>query len=185
MDVTDSLEVNRRHWDERAPAHAASADYQVQQFIDDPGHLSDVVRFDRALLGDLAGRVVVLGELDGGVGERAAAIVFLAGAFGEAVEEGQQLAARIPWMVGHGLVPAGPEADLGFAEHGDGELVLRAEGTVEAGLGDAGLGDNLVDAHRADALAVEQLAGGVADLVDGAAGWIGFDFSHLAKGYGA
>lgn len=55
MDVTDSLEVNRRHWDERAPAHAASADYQVQQFIDDPGHLSDVVRFDRALLGDLAG----------------------------------------------------------------------------------------------------------------------------------
>ena len=48
--------MNRANWDERAPAHAASADYGVQRFIDDPTALSDVVRFDRPRLGDVAGR---------------------------------------------------------------------------------------------------------------------------------
>jgi SAM-dependent methyltransferase len=52
----DSFAVNRANWDERAPAHAASADYGVQRFIDDPAALSDVVRFDRPRLGDIAGR---------------------------------------------------------------------------------------------------------------------------------
>lgn len=50
-----SHEVNRRHWDERAPAHAASPDYGVSRFADDPDHLSGVVRFDLPRLGDLAG----------------------------------------------------------------------------------------------------------------------------------
>jgi SAM-dependent methyltransferase len=49
-------DVNRASWDERAPAHAASADYAVQQFIDDPEFLSDVVRFDLPRLGDIRGR---------------------------------------------------------------------------------------------------------------------------------
>jgi SAM-dependent methyltransferase len=52
----DSFAVNRANWDERAPAHAASADYGVRRFIDDPAALSDVVRFDRPRLGDIAGR---------------------------------------------------------------------------------------------------------------------------------
>ena len=47
-------DVNRASWDERAPAHAASPDYNVQGFIDDPGLLSGVVRFDRPLLGDVS-----------------------------------------------------------------------------------------------------------------------------------
>ena len=51
----DYFALNRANWDERAPAHAASADYSVQRFIDDPGFLSDVVRFDRERLGDLTG----------------------------------------------------------------------------------------------------------------------------------
>jgi SAM-dependent methyltransferase len=51
----DSLEVNRLSWDERAPAHAASPDYAVQRFVDDPRFISDVVRFDRPRLGDVAG----------------------------------------------------------------------------------------------------------------------------------
>lgn len=50
------VEVNRAHWEERAPAHAASVDYAVQQFIDDPEFLSDVVRFDLPRLGDIGGR---------------------------------------------------------------------------------------------------------------------------------
>lgn len=53
--IDESREVNRRHWDERAPAHAASAGYSVSRFIDDPAYLSDVVRFDLPRLGDITG----------------------------------------------------------------------------------------------------------------------------------
>ncbi len=53
--VEDYRQLNRDMWDERAPAHAASPDYQVERFVDDPEHLSDVVRFDRRLLGDVSG----------------------------------------------------------------------------------------------------------------------------------
>jgi SAM-dependent methyltransferase len=53
--VTDYRAFNRANWDERAPAHAASADYRVDAFAADPAHLSDVVRFDLPLLGDVGG----------------------------------------------------------------------------------------------------------------------------------
>jgi SAM-dependent methyltransferase len=53
--MTDYRDVNLAMWDERAPAHAASADYGVQRFLDDPAYLSHVVRFDLPRLGDIAG----------------------------------------------------------------------------------------------------------------------------------
>ena len=53
--MEDYAELNRASWDERAPAHAASRDYAVDQFASDPGHLSEVVRFDLPLLGDIGG----------------------------------------------------------------------------------------------------------------------------------
>jgi SAM-dependent methyltransferase len=53
--MDDYLEVNKANWDERAPAHARSGDYGFDRFIEDPGHLSDVVRFDLPLLGDVTG----------------------------------------------------------------------------------------------------------------------------------
>ena len=53
--MNDYLDVNRANWDERAPAHAASADYNLAAFREDPTHLSDVVRFDLPLLGDVSG----------------------------------------------------------------------------------------------------------------------------------
>jgi len=53
--VDDYRDINRASWDERAPAHAMSPDYNVQGFIDDPAFISDVVTFDRPLLGDLSG----------------------------------------------------------------------------------------------------------------------------------
>ncbi|MEV4638773.1 class I SAM-dependent methyltransferase [Actinoplanes sp. NPDC049548] len=53
--MTDYRDVNRANWDERAPAHAASAGYNLAAFTRDPHHLSDVVTFDRPLLGDIAG----------------------------------------------------------------------------------------------------------------------------------
>lgn len=53
--VSDYRTLNRANWDERAAAHAASADYRVTAFAADPAHLSDVVRFDLPLLGDIRG----------------------------------------------------------------------------------------------------------------------------------
>jgi len=53
--MADYVTINRANWDERAPAHAASADYGFERFRADPGHLSQVVRFDRPRLGDLHG----------------------------------------------------------------------------------------------------------------------------------
>ena len=55
MDSDRYLAVNRASWDDRAPAHAASADYAVTRFIEDPDYLSAVVRFDRSRLGDISG----------------------------------------------------------------------------------------------------------------------------------
>ncbi|MEU8813326.1 class I SAM-dependent methyltransferase [Actinoplanes sp. NPDC048796] len=53
--MTDYREVNRANWDERAPAHAASPGYNAHRLRDDPAFLSDTVRFDRPLLGDVSG----------------------------------------------------------------------------------------------------------------------------------
>ena len=47
--------VNMANWDERVPAHIASADYEVEKFVSDPRHLSQVVTFDLPRLGDIAG----------------------------------------------------------------------------------------------------------------------------------
>jgi SAM-dependent methyltransferase len=48
-------ELNRATWDERAPAHAASPDYAVGRFVEDPEFISHVVRFDLPRLGDIGG----------------------------------------------------------------------------------------------------------------------------------
>jgi SAM-dependent methyltransferase len=53
--TSDDTAVNRAHWDERAPAHAASPGYAVDRFLADPTFISDVVRFDLPRLGDLRG----------------------------------------------------------------------------------------------------------------------------------
>ncbi len=53
--LPEYVRLNRASWDERAAAHAASPDYGVQQFIDDPSYLSGVVRFDLPRLGSVDG----------------------------------------------------------------------------------------------------------------------------------
>ncbi|MET0146705.1 MAG: class I SAM-dependent methyltransferase [Ilumatobacteraceae bacterium] len=58
-DPVSSFAINRAQWDERAAAHAASPDYAVDRFVDDPTFLSDVVRFDRPLLGPIDGQRAV------------------------------------------------------------------------------------------------------------------------------
>jgi SAM-dependent methyltransferase len=54
--VADYRELNQANWDDRVPAHVASAEYAVRRFLDDPAFLSDVVRFDLPRLGDVSGR---------------------------------------------------------------------------------------------------------------------------------
>src|SRR5690606_24834426 len=49
----DYLELNRTNWDARAEVRAAH--YGFEKFLEDPEHLSDVVRFDLPRLGDVAG----------------------------------------------------------------------------------------------------------------------------------
>src|ERR1017187_6417445 len=53
--MTDYRAVNLASWNDRAPPHACSADCSVARFAEDPTFLSDVVRFDRLLLGDISG----------------------------------------------------------------------------------------------------------------------------------
>jgi SAM-dependent methyltransferase len=53
--VVDYSAVNRAMWDDRAPAHASSPEYAVEQFVADPAFLSEVVRFDLPRLGDVRG----------------------------------------------------------------------------------------------------------------------------------
>jgi SAM-dependent methyltransferase len=53
--MSDYRAINRASWDERVPAHAASLDYALQRFEEDPEFLSGVVRFDLPRLGDVGG----------------------------------------------------------------------------------------------------------------------------------
>jgi SAM-dependent methyltransferase len=53
--VDDYRAVNQANWDERAPAHAASPGYALDQFRNDPAFLSYVVQFDVPRLGDIRG----------------------------------------------------------------------------------------------------------------------------------
>jgi SAM-dependent methyltransferase len=53
--LADSYAINRANWDDRAPAHARSSDYAVELLVAEPVRLSNVVRFDRERLGDIAG----------------------------------------------------------------------------------------------------------------------------------
>jgi SAM-dependent methyltransferase len=53
--MSDYREINGAYWDERVAAHAASPDYGLERFADDPAFLSDVVRFDIPRLGDIRG----------------------------------------------------------------------------------------------------------------------------------
>jgi len=53
--MEDYRSINRASWDERVPAHAASPDYGLERYAADPGHLSQVVRFDLPRLGTVKG----------------------------------------------------------------------------------------------------------------------------------
>jgi SAM-dependent methyltransferase len=49
----DALAANLANWESRVPVHAAA--YGLERYLDDPEHLSGVVRHDAPALGDLTG----------------------------------------------------------------------------------------------------------------------------------
>jgi SAM-dependent methyltransferase len=55
--MQEFLETNRANWDDRAALHAArgGSGYGVERYVHDRSAISDVVRFDRDRLGDIAG----------------------------------------------------------------------------------------------------------------------------------
>lgn len=59
--TTEYLDANRANWNERATLHAArdGSGYGVLRYVGDRDALSDVVRFDQPLLGDLSGKRAV------------------------------------------------------------------------------------------------------------------------------
>ncbi len=54
-DQARAIETNRANWDSRVALHAASREYGLQNYVDDPALLSEVVRFDLPRLGDVTG----------------------------------------------------------------------------------------------------------------------------------
>lgn len=100
--------VNRQMWDERAPAHAASPDYHLQDFVAEPTYLSDVVRFDLPLLGDVAGLRGVHLQCHLGtdtislarLGARMTGLDFSAAALEEARALAQRCAADVDFVLG-------------------------------------------------------------------------------------
>ena len=55
----DYRAINHANWESRVRHHAASDEYQLQRFVADPRHLSDVVTFDLPRLGPIEGLDVV------------------------------------------------------------------------------------------------------------------------------
>ena len=53
--MTDYITVNKANWNERVVVHAVSGFYEIATFLDNPEHLSGVVKFDLPWLGDIAG----------------------------------------------------------------------------------------------------------------------------------
>jgi hypothetical protein len=102
--MEDYRSINRANWDERVPAHAASPDYGPERYAADPGHLSQVVRFDLPRLGDVNGLRGV--HLQCHIGTDTVSLARLGASMtgldfsGPAVAQAQRLADRI------GLAPA-------------------------------------------------------------------------------
>lgn len=57
--MDELLRANLANWESRVPLHAASDEYGLARYLDDPGFLSPVVRSDAPRLGDLHGLEVV------------------------------------------------------------------------------------------------------------------------------
>src|SRR5690348_7352120 len=91
------------------------------------------------------------------IDERTAAIAGLRGAAREEIRDGVEHGARVVGKWREVRVPLLPELDIALLEIGDDQVVLRFETAVDADLRHARLVDDLLDADRANALAIEKV----------------------------
>ncbi|MDP9259445.1 MAG: class I SAM-dependent methyltransferase [Actinomycetota bacterium] len=97
--MDDYRDVNRANWDDRVAAHAASPDYAVTRFSEDPSFLSGVVSFDAPRLGDIRGLDAV--HLQCHIGTDTVSLARLGARMtgldfsGPALEQGRRLAAAV------------------------------------------------------------------------------------------
>lgn len=56
MPLDEFRAINRDNWDSRVDIHVGSEEYSVADYISDPQHISSVVCFDKAKLGDVTGK---------------------------------------------------------------------------------------------------------------------------------
>jgi len=105
-----------------------------------------------------ARRVLAPGELDRGVGERAAAHARFARPLRHLPQQIAQLRLGVAGVLGARLVPHPFALGGERREIRRDQLVARAEMAVERHLVGAGSGGDGIDAHRVDAIAVEKLA---------------------------
>jgi SAM-dependent methyltransferase len=130
--MSDYREINRANWDERAPAHAASPDYAVERFVTDPEFISDVVRFDRDRLGDIAGLRAVHLQCHIGtdtvslarLGARMTGLDFSSASLAEARRLADRTGTEVTW------VPSEVERAAEVLENGAFELVYTGVGAL-------------------------------------------------------
>src|SRR3954453_15853606 len=120
--------------------------------------------------GDLPRGIVPRRVFHGGVAETTAAIAFTQGTRGQPTNVSEHVFTRITVGFSAGLFEFLPEVQFIVANICGGEIVLGREGAIEAGFGNAGPVDDLVNADSADALAIEQLARGSAAPIGGPGG---------------
>ncbi len=134
VDERAAVDLNLAGWDERALAHAApGTGYRLEQYVEDPARVSDVVAFDAPRLGDLAGVRGVHLQCHLGtdtlslarLGARMTGVDFSP----SALEQARALAER-----------AGAEVDYHRADVTDGAAVLAAVGAGRYDLVYTGIG---------------------------------------------
>lgn len=59
MPLDQYRRANRDNWDARVPLHFGSEEYGISRYIDDPGHLSSVVTYDRDKMPPIVGKKVI------------------------------------------------------------------------------------------------------------------------------
>jgi hypothetical protein len=109
--------------------------------------------------------VLLVGDLDCGIAERAATAFLVLDCHQVRFEQCLDLAPRVVGKAGDGRVPVFPDLALLFSQVFGDQLILGRKAAIETHLVGTGFRGNRVDPDAADAVAIKQLAGGIEDPI--------------------